>query len=60
MITHGQLLQRVWDQGHSGDAGLVRTVVKRLRQKLGDDAYEPKYIFTETRVGYRMEKPPST
>ena len=60
VLTHSQLLQRVWDQGHSGDAGLVRTVVKRLRQKLGDDAYEPKYIFTEPRVGYRMEKPPST
>ena len=60
VLTHSRLLQRVWDQGHSGDAGLVRTVVKRLRQKLGDDAYEPKYIFTEPRVGYRMEKPPST
>ena len=59
VLTHGQLLQRVWDQGHSGDAGLVRTVVKRLRQKLGDDAYEPKYIFTEPRVGYRMGKPSS-
>ncbi len=59
VLTHGQLLQRVWDQGHSGDAGLVRTVVKRLREKLGDDAYEPKYIFTEPRVGYRMGKPSS-
>ena len=60
VLTHGQLLQRVWDQGHSGDAGLVRTVVKRLREKLGDDAYEPKFIFTEPRVGYRMGKPSST
>ncbi|MCZ0940649.1 MAG: ATP-binding protein [Caldilineaceae bacterium] len=60
VLTHGQLLQRVWDQGHSGEAGLVRTVVKRLRQKLGDDAHDPTYIFTEPRVGYRMAKPPST
>jgi len=60
VLTHGQLLQRVWDQGHSGEAGLVRTVVKRLRQKLGDDAHDPTYVFTEPRVGYRMAKPPST
>jgi len=58
-LTHGQLLQRVWRQGHSGDAGLVRTVVKRLREKLGEDAHKPKYIFTEQRVGYRMGKPSS-
>ena len=60
VVTHEQLLQRVWGPGNSGDAGLVRTVVKRLREKLGDDAYDPKYIFTEPRVGYRMEKPSST
>ena len=56
VLTHGQLLHRVWGQGHSGDPRLVRTVVKRLREKLGDDAYEPKYIFTEPRVGYRMKR----
>ena len=60
VLTHGQLLQRVWNQGPSGGAGLVRTVVKRLRQKLDDDAHNPTYIFTEARVGYRMAKPSST
>ena len=28
----------------------------RLRRKLGDDADNPTYIFTEPRVGYRMAK----
>ena len=60
VLTHGQLLQRVWNQGPSGGAGVVRTVVKRLRQKLDDDAQNPTYIFTEARVGYRMAKPSST
>ena len=60
VLTHGQLLQRVWGQGHSGGAGVVRTVVKRLREKLGDDAHNPRYIFTEPRVGYRMGKPSPT
>lgn len=54
-MTHDQLLRRVWGEGHAGDAGLVRTVAKRLRQKLGEDAHNPVYIFTEQRVGYFME-----
>ncbi len=56
VLTHRQLLQRVWDEGRSENAGLVRTIVKRLRHKLGEDAHNPMYIFTEPRVGYRMRK----
>ena len=56
VLTHSQLMQRVWGRGHSSDTRVVRTVVRRLRQKLSDDANDPKYIFTEPRVGYRMER----
>ncbi len=56
VVTHEQLLQRVWGPGNSGDAGLARTVVQRLRRKLGDDANDPRYIFTEPHVGYRIKK----
>ena len=35
----------------------MRAFVKKLRQKLGDDANNPTYILTEPRVGYRMAKP---
>ena len=56
VLTHGQLLQRVWGKGPDGDTGTVRTIVNRLRRKLGDDADDPAYIFTEPRVGYRMAK----
>ena len=34
----------------------VRTYVKRLRCKLGDNADSPKYIVAEPRIGYRMPK----
>ena len=33
-----------------------RTVVKSLRRKLSDDADDPTYAFTESRVGYRIPK----
>ena len=54
--THEQLLRRVWGPLYSSDARIVRTYVKELRHKLGDDAARPKYIFTEPGVGYRMPK----
>ena len=56
VLTHDHLLQRVWGLGSSGDSRPVRTAVKNLRRKLGDDAGSPTYIFTEPRVGYRMAK----
>ena len=56
VLSHDHLLQRVWGVRRSGEPGLVRTVMKRLRRKLGDDADNPTYLFTEPRVGYRMAK----
>ena len=56
VLTHDQLLQRVWGPERTGEPWLVREVVKRLRRKLGDDADNPAYILTEPRVGYRMAK----
>ena len=56
VLTHDQLLQRVWGLEHPGRPGAVRTFIKNLRRKLGDDADNPAYIFTETRVGYRMPR----
>ena len=57
VLTHDQLLRRVWDQDNSEGSQLLRTYVTYLRSKLGDDAKSPAYIFTEPRVGYRMAKP---
>ena len=54
VLTHGLLLQRVWGPERVGEGWLLRNVVNELRRKLGDDAADPKYIFTEPRVGYRM------
>ncbi|MSP78003.1 MAG: winged helix family transcriptional regulator [Dehalococcoidia bacterium] len=39
-----------------GEAHLLRVTIARLRQKLGDDAREPKYILTRAGVGYLLEK----
>ena len=57
VMTHDQILQRVWGSEYSGDIQLLRATMRNLRRKLGDDANNPEYIFTEPRVGYRMDKP---
>ena len=56
VLTHDQLLQRIWGLTNSGGSGPVRTVVKNLRRKLADDADSPTHTFNEPRVGYRMPK----
>ena len=57
VLTHDQLLQHVWGYEYTGEGQLVRVFIGNLRRKLGDDAKDPKYIFTMPRVGYRMAKP---
>ena len=56
LMNHTELLQRVWGTGHSGDSAPVRSAIKNLRRKLGDNADSPTYIFNEPRLGYRMQK----
>ena len=56
VLTHDQLLRRVWGMSYEGDTRLLRAFVKSLRRKLGDDAGSPSYIFTEPGVGYRLAK----
>ena len=53
-LTQTVLLQRIWGPEKVGESWLLRNMVKRIRRKLGDDAADPRFIFTEPRVGYRM------
>ena len=54
VVNHADLLLRVWGPAHAGGSGPVRTIVKNLRDKLGDDVRNPTYIFNEPRIGYRL------
>ena len=55
--TFDALLREVWGGRHNGDTDLVRSFVKKLRRKLGDDAASPAYIVNQRGVGYRMARP---
>ncbi len=45
VLTHDQILQRVWGPGYAGDAPVLRATVRNLRRKLEDDANDPSYIL---------------
>jgi DNA-binding response OmpR family regulator len=51
-----ELLMKVWasDQVEERNLATVRTCVRRLRQKIGDDARQPKYIGSVWGVGYQL------
>ena len=57
VVTYETLLRRVWRLDSIVDRRRVRAFVKKLRDKLGDDAGNPTYIFTEPQVGYYMHRP---
>ena len=52
VLTYERLLERVWGRRGGGDLRPMRTLVGRLRRKLGEDADHPAYVFNEPRVGY--------
>ena len=57
VTTYETLLDRVWAGRGNGDTKVVRAFVKQLRQKLGDNAANPAWIFNVRGVGYRMPRP---
>ena len=56
VLTHEHLLERVWGGRSDGSVRPIHTMVSKLRRKLGEDAANPTYIFTEPRVGFRMPR----
>ena len=57
VMTHEVLMRQVWRRQDVHDSKLVRAFVKKLRQKLGDDAGRPAYVASVRGVGYRMARP---
>ena len=57
VTTYDLLIDHLWSDPKYGDPPLVRTFVKNLRRKLGDNPARPAYILNERGVGYRMASP---
>jgi two-component system KDP operon response regulator KdpE len=54
VLTHRQLLERVWGGYAAENAQQLRVYINYLRRKLEDDPANPRWIVTEPGVGYRL------
>jgi two-component system KDP operon response regulator KdpE len=57
VVSNPQLLREVWGQQTGNNAHYLRIYMGHLRRKLEDDPAQPKYLITETGVGYRLAVP---
>jgi DNA-binding response OmpR family regulator len=54
IVPRERMASRVWGHDQPGDLDSLRVFIRRLRDKLGDDARSPRYIETVRGVGYRL------
>ncbi|WP_229418032.1 two-component system response regulator KdpE [Massilia sp. Root351] len=57
VMSNPQLLRAVWGPSQSENGHYLRIYMGHLRHKLEDDPAQPKYLLTETAVGYRLQLP---
>jgi DNA-binding response OmpR family regulator len=54
LVGHKQILKIIWGQAHIEDTHYLRIAIGHIREKIGDDAANPRFIVTEPGVGYRL------
>lgn len=57
VVSNPQLLREVWGPSHAANGHYLRIYMSHLRQKLEDEPAQPRYLLTETSVGYRLMLP---
>jgi len=57
VLSREELMQEVWQYDYYGDLRAVDVAVRRLREKVEDDAANPSYILTKRGVGYYFAMP---
>jgi two-component system KDP operon response regulator KdpE len=53
-VQQRHLLTEVWGPDRADDARSLRVFIKNLRHKLEPDPPRPRYLVTETGLGYRL------
>ena len=59
VLTHRDLLQRVWGPDYSAENTYLRTFIRLLRRKLEPDPAQPRFLLNELGVGYFVPPPDS-
>ena len=54
VLTYDAILKELWGPAAKGNNQVLRVHMANIRRKIEENPAEPKYIFTEVGVGYRM------
>ena len=54
VLSHRDLLKRVWGEEYQDEVEYVRVYIGRLRRKLERDPNQPELLLTERGIGYRF------
>lgn len=54
VLTYDYIIKKLWGPTMCGDNQILRVNMANIRRKIEENPTNPKYIFTETGVGYRM------
>ncbi len=57
VLTHRDLLQRIWGPEYAGENTYLRTFIRHLRRKLEPDPAQPRFLLNELGVGYYVPPP---
>jgi two-component system KDP operon response regulator KdpE len=56
VLTHQSILKEIWGFGYIGQTQYLRVFVAQLRKKIEDDPAKPKFLITESGIGYRFHE----
>jgi two-component system KDP operon response regulator KdpE len=59
LVTRDAILTEVWGPHHTNDSGYLRVYLAQLRKKLEPEPSHPRYLLTESGMGYRFTPDPS-
>ena len=54
VLTYDYIIKELWGPRASGDNQILRVNMANIRRKIEENPAEPRYLFTEVGVGYRM------
>ena len=55
-VPHAKLLRNVWGPEYGDELEYLRTFIRQVRIKIEDDPANPKYLLTESHIGYRFSE----
>jgi two-component system KDP operon response regulator KdpE len=56
VLTHQNILKEIWGFGYIGQTQYLRVFIAQLRKKIEDDPSKPKFLITESGIGYRFHE----